>query len=87
MLEPSTGRARGFAGCNQFGGTYEISGSSLKLGALLSTKMLCAEFQSLEDRYLQALGRVAAWKIYGEQLELYDAKRVLLARFESRYFQ
>jgi copper homeostasis protein (lipoprotein) len=86
LLEPTSGRARGFAGCNTFGGPYAAGATTLTFGPLAATKMYCAEFQQIEDRYLQALGRVASWEVYGEQLELYDAKHELLARFESRYF-
>lgn len=87
MLEPHSGDARGFGGCNQFTGSYELDGRSLKFGALVSTQMYWAEYQQLEDRYFNALGRVASWKIFGELLELYDAKHELLAKFEARYFQ
>lgn len=48
-------RANGFAGCNQFFGTYSLSGDSLLFSGIGSTKMFCERSMELEDRYLDLL--------------------------------
>lgn len=50
-------RANGFAGCNQFFGTYSLSGDSLSFSGIGSTKMFCERSMELEDRYLDLLGK------------------------------
>ncbi|TXH59650.1 MAG: META domain-containing protein [Burkholderiaceae bacterium] len=36
-----------------------------------------------ERAFLEALGQVAFWRVRGSHLELFDAQRKLLARFEA----
>ena len=77
-LEPTlrleAGVASGFGGCNQFNGSYEIDGTSLRFGEEMSmTLALCDDAaQQVEDAYLAALGEVDGWSIDGSELELSD---------------
>lgn len=68
------GRASGFAGCNQFSGSYDLDGSSLTFGEEMTVTLAFCEGpgQLVEDNYLAALGQVGSWSIEGERLELYD---------------
>ncbi len=65
----------GNAGCNNFGGSYEITGKTLKIGALRVTQMACpnAEVMQQEQQFLQALAQVKHIEIASERLQLLDA--------------
>jgi len=46
----------GFAGCNNFTGTYEASSDgSLSIGPLATTRMACSQAMDIENAYLSAL--------------------------------
>lgn len=77
-LDPVEHRASGFAGCNRFFGSYELSGEALGFGPLAATRMACPEGESsLEARFLDALARTRGWRIEGGELLLLDAGTVL----------
>jgi putative lipoprotein len=69
-LDSKEARASGFAGCNRFSGGYELAGARLTLGPLLSTKMACERGMDVERRYLDALGKVDAWRVEAGELVL-----------------
>ena len=54
---PEAGRATGNASCNRFTGSVEVSGDTMKFGALASTRMACADnaVSAQETEYLKAL--------------------------------
>ncbi|QEC51776.1 META domain-containing protein [Anseongella ginsenosidimutans] len=58
LFEESGSKANGFAGCNQFFGTYSLSADSLSFSGLGSTKMFCEQSQELEGQYLGRLSEV-----------------------------
>ena len=74
------GRASGNAGCNQFGGEYELTGSALRFGALAMTRMACPGRMEVETAYAEALDAAREWRIRDGMLELLADDRVL-ARF------
>ncbi|MDQ2669242.1 MAG: META domain-containing protein [Gemmatimonadota bacterium] len=81
---PAEGRASGNATCNRFSGPYTLSGSSLSFGALISTKMACADsaLNAQETALLGALGNVTGWRMAGDTLVLTGAAGEL-ARFRA----
>ncbi len=64
--------AAGNASCNQYGGPYELDGSSITFGPLMSTQMACGEpgVMDQEVAYLAAVQSVDAWTMDGETLTL-----------------
>ena len=80
-LQPDTGKAAGFSGCNHFMAGYSLDGESLAFGPIGSTRMFCEKGHELEDAYLDALQATARWRVRGDLLELYDGKGKRLARF------
>ncbi len=78
-------RVRGFSGCNQFIGGYQLDGKRLAFQQMARTQMACVEGMEREDAFLEALEATASWEIRGEHLEFYNAEGVMLLRFESRY--
>ena len=82
-LDPTSHLVSGMAGVNRLSGTYAQNGAALTFGALATTKMAGpADQMKLEQHYLAALGRVTAWKIEGQWLELF-ADKTEVARFQG----
>ncbi|MDX1413682.1 MAG: META domain-containing protein [Candidatus Promineifilaceae bacterium] len=69
-------------GCNSYGGTYTVSGSSITIGPLAGTLISCGEsVDSQEQAYLSALEAARTFAINGSQLLLYDGGGNEVARF------
>lgn len=76
------GTISGNAGCNTYNGTYEVSGESMTIGPLATTRMMCEpDVSKQEANYLAALGRVTTYTIRGDQLELRDDEGALQAGY------
>jgi heat shock protein HslJ len=67
---PGTGRVSGFAGCNQYNGTYTLAGDSIAIGPVVSTKMACTDGMELESRFLATLPKVTHWQVTDSTLTL-----------------
>jgi len=68
------GEAGGSGGCNTYGGSYTLEGSSLTFGELRTTMMACEEpAMSVESAYLANLALTATWFSDGGSLTLQDA--------------
>jgi heat shock protein HslJ len=66
------GQISGSGGCNGYGGSYTLHGSQLQIGELRSTAMACLDpvVSAQESHYLQALSRVATYRLEGNMLTL-----------------
>lgn len=87
ILVPEEHTVRGFGGCNQMQGRYEVQGNGLRFIGTATTRMFCRETMEQEGALLQAIEATATYTIVGETLELYDMNGRLLARFESSYLK
>lgn len=76
-------RVAGSTGCNRFMGSYTLKGQQLKFRQLATTMMACSRGMDTEEAYLDALSKVASWKVHGDSLELLDANKQPLAHFEA----
>jgi heat shock protein HslJ len=75
-------RATGSDGCNAFGGSYMVDGSSLKFGALISTLIACEEAVTTQATAFQkALAETAAFTMTDDALTLSSAGGDELATF------
>mgnify|MGYP001112086687 CR=1 FL=1 len=74
------GSVSGTAGCNCYGGRYQIRGRELAFTELVNTEMACQEggVMAQEQAYLQALGEVTTWSYMGERLALYGGNKQTL---------
>lgn len=66
----------GSAGCNSYGGNYLVEGSTLTVGALLSSQSLCADPEGImeqESAFLGALQSAARFSLEAGQLFIQDA--------------
>jgi putative lipoprotein len=71
----------GFAGCNDFSGTYSASApDNFSFGATVSTKKYCMESSGLESKVFSAMGKVQMFSITGGKLilETHDGKSKLV---------
>ena len=62
------GRVSGRGGCNHYSGPVEIGAQTLKIGALISTKMACVEngLMQQESAYLNALQSAQRYRVGGD---------------------
>jgi heat shock protein HslJ len=67
-------RVSGFAGCNRFSGTFELTeGGRLKFGAMAVTRMACDdEAMKREQEFLEMLGKVNGYRFDGGELLLLE---------------
>ena len=79
-------KIKGFAGCNNIGGTFKQDGQKLTFSAF-STRMMCPpEQMKVEDFLLKALTAADNYEIKGEKLTLLEGQTVV-GRFESVYLK
>jgi len=84
LLQPAQKRAGGSTGCNSFSGAYQLSGDSLRLGPLITTRRACLdpEMNRQEQSLLNALGETRTWQVTGDTLTL-TGESGPLARFAA----
>ena len=79
------GRVVGDAGCNRFFGSYEEDGDTLKIGPLGTTRMACIpDMMATEKRFLDALGKAAAFSRQGIHLVISDADGAVVLELVQR---
>lgn len=73
-------RAEGNGGCNSYGGEATISGSSVHVSRVISTKRACidAALNQQETRFFSALGTVDRYAVSADTLRLYHGPDVAL---------
>jgi heat shock protein HslJ len=69
------GQLAGDSGCNSYGGRYQIQGSQIVVGQLLSTLRACAEqpWNDQEAAFQKALGDATQFNLVGDRLTLKNA--------------
>jgi heat shock protein HslJ len=79
MTFAADGRVSGSAGCNNFMGTYTMSGSALQFGPAAATRKMCAApgVMEQEQQFLKALETVATVRQEGNRAELRTADGAL----------
>lgn len=76
------GRITGTGGCNRLTGTAKISGSSVAISDVGTTRMACApDVMQQEQKFLEALAAARTFRIAGAQLTLHDGAGTQLVRF------
>lgn len=83
-LEIADGRASGRGGCNRFNAAITIEGDALSIGPAMSTKMACAAAaMDQEQKFFDALEKVAKWKLDGSKLVLMDVGGSAILQFSA----
>jgi heat shock protein HslJ len=82
----SDGKVSGSAGCNQYAGTYTVSGNSIEISSpLAATMMNCApEIMVQETAYLKALGETKTFAVSRDQLTLTGPEGNDLLAYQSQ---
>lgn len=77
------GRVGGSAGCNRYFASFNVTGTTVSIGTVGSTKMYCSNpgVMQQEATYLTSLSRVTAFTINGERLSLADTGGTTLLSF------
>jgi heat shock protein HslJ len=83
IFNASEARLSGYGGCNRVTGSFEVDGDRLKIGPMAATRMACPDGMEQEQRFLQAIQKVATYRIGGSHLDMMDASGAVLARFEA----
>jgi len=67
-------RVSGFGGCNAYGGTATISGSTIKISDVFSTQMACeGDGSTVETAYLANLANAATFTATADALTIFDS--------------
>jgi putative lipoprotein len=74
----SNNAMQGFAGCNNFSGSYSASADKLSTGPLAVTMMACATGMGDEQQFLNALGEANRFGIQGDTMRLYKGDEVIV---------
>ena len=76
------GTVGGSTGCNRFTASYTLDGDAVELGTIASTQIACPPpADAVERAYVDALGRVAGWRLDGEELVLLDEDDAEVLRY------
>lgn len=72
-LEFKDGQASGNAGCNSYGGGYQVNGNKVEFQQMASTLMACADSDMMvqESAYLGFLGKAQSFELADGQLQIY----------------
>ena len=65
----------GNASCNNYSGTYQVTGSKIEFGPLAATRKMCVQplgIMEQEDAYLAALGTAVEYNFKANKLEMKD---------------
>lgn len=74
------GKLSGSAECNNYNASYKVAGKTVKIGAIATTRKMCAKptgVMEQEALFLKALATVATYQIDGKRLELRTADNAL----------
>lgn len=86
MILKADSSVRGFAGCNGFGGHFELSpGNRIHFSRMVSTRMACPDL-AIENAFMKLLENADNYSQHGDTLYLNKAKMAPLAQFVAVYF-
>lgn len=82
LMEDNSYRASGFAGCNRYFSSVELSEESIQFHQIGATLMACPEMDA-EQMFLDLLPKINRYEINGKNLKMYQGK-ILLFHFISK---
>ena len=71
-------RLYGFAGCNNFNGSYKQRSNQLTIQPLASTRKFCADSSALEQQFTQSLQSADRAEVNGNKLQLFKNNQLIL---------
>ncbi|WP_041779557.1 META domain-containing protein [Belliella baltica] len=72
------GKLSGFAGCNNFSGSFQLEGTSLNLDPGAMTKKACGG-ENAEGQIVNLLSQVKNFKVAKDKLTLFDGAKELMS--------
>jgi heat shock protein HslJ len=82
FLQLDSGKVKGFAGCNDYFGTYRLTGDTLQFN-VAATRKFCNTGMEIEAALLESLTATNKYRIEREELRLFKDDSVLV-RFKVR---
>jgi heat shock protein HslJ len=85
-LDLEGGNASGFSGCNTYNGPYTLSGRSISIGPLATTRRACSEpagIMNQENQYLTELQQVEAYQLDSLGLQLFGSASPVTLSYDS----
>lgn len=84
LFESEKSSLKGFTGCNDFFGIYELNSDTISFGTIGSTEIMCDKDDDMEVEmeFLRLLSSDVQWRIKGEILELISYKLGTSAYFK-----
>ena len=86
QLNDADASLKGFAGCNQFSGAFNVNGNDLSFGPIAATRKACAEGMEREADFFQILDSTAYYSIHEHDLTLLNHAKKPIALFQAQYF-
>lgn len=83
LLADEQNLVRGFGGCNNFTGTYALKGDTLEFSKIAATMKMCADTMDQELLFFSILSGTAAYKLIGEELQLFDDEKKLIGSLKA----
>lgn len=77
------GRVTGSDGCNRILGAFETEDASIGFSKLVTTRKACPDGMARGQKFVELLEAVDSYRIVEQFLEMLDADRDLLMRFEA----
>lgn len=78
-LEENEARVSGFAGCNNYFGSYSINNDGISFSKIAATKKYCQEINNVESSFLKSLSNVTHYKqAKNGNIELLDENDTVL---------
>lgn len=86
VVMDDAGRLSGSSGCNTYTGSYTVSGTTIAIGPLASTRMMCADADVMtqEQLFLKALQAGAKIELRGDDLRLRNATGATQVRLKRQ---
>ena len=79
-----TGNLSGSAGCNQYITSYTVTGLSITVSPVSTTKMACApDVMAQETAYINLLEKSGKFNLYGDSMTLSDSSGITLLNFKA----
>lgn len=77
VFDPEQKMVYGFAGCNNFRGSYDPTANNLQLGQMAMTRKMCQDM-TVETTFTNLLNEVSYYKIEDSKLSFYDSSDAVL---------
>jgi heat shock protein HslJ len=77
VFNDTSSRIGGYSGCNSYGGSFEVNGTSLKMKDILGTLKACMPGMKTESTLYNALNNTDHYKISDGKLVLMQGTKVL----------